>query len=86
MESDEDEIDENSAVYLESLEETVKTRTNGAMQISASLQDGDSDESDDDDDDEYDETALESFTTPLDEDDTNIDEYEVKDLSSLTLR
>jgi hypothetical protein len=79
LESDEDEIDESSAVYLESLEGSIKTRTNGAMQICASLQDGDSDDSDDgdDDDDEYDETALESFTTPLDGDDTNIDEYEV---------
>jgi len=49
------------------------------MQISASLQDGDTDDSDDDedDDDEFDETALESFTTPLDGEDSNVDEYEV---------
>ena len=35
------------------------------------------DDSDDEDYDGYDETSLESYTTPLDEEDTCVDEYQV---------
>lgn len=41
-------------------------------------QDDDDDEDDDDDDEDYDpaeETPLEGYTTPIDEDDTDVDEY-----------
>jgi hypothetical protein len=37
----------------------------------------DSDDSDDEDYDGYDETSLESYTTPLDEEETDVDEYQV---------
>ena len=45
------------------------------MQINSNIEDEDSDEEDDDFD--YEETALESYVTPLDDEDTAVDEYEV---------
>ncbi|XP_013398069.1 importin-7 [Lingula anatina] len=59
--SDEDEIDEEGAEYLEKLERSAN---------------GD-DDSDDEYDDEAEETALESYRTPLDDDDCTVDEYQV---------
>merc|ERR1719213_531303 len=71
LSSDEDEIDEESAVYLESLQDKLNKSTNGNISINASIED-DEDDSDEDDDDEFDyeETSLESFVTPLDDEDT----------------
>merc|ERR1711879_690724 len=69
---DEDEIDEESAMYLESLQDKLNNS------INASIED-DEDDSDEDDDDEFDyeETSLESFVTPLDDEDTAPDEYQI---------
>ena len=44
------------------------------FQVSASLENGD--DWSDDDDENYEETSLEVYTTPLDEDESNVDEYE----------
>ena len=110
--SDEDEIDEDGAQYLEKLEKHINTQSNGAIEvkysnyfsvilaslwyrlwfdkqffdIQASIEDdSDSDDSDDEDYDGYEETSLESYTTPLDEEDTCVDEYQVfKEVSLLT--
>jgi len=84
LDSDEDEIDEDGEVYLESLEEKVKKATMpGGMTVKASIEDDDDDD-DEDSDDDYDaceETSLEAYTTPLDEDDCIVDEYTIfKDL------
>ena len=46
--------------------------------VQASIEDdSDSDDSDDEDYDGYEETSLESYTTPLDEEETCVDEYQV---------
>lgn len=84
LSSDEDEIDDASQEYLEKLQEKV-TRSSGqhGFNVSASIQDGHGDhrsDVDDEDDSDYDaneETALESYCTPLDSEDTNQDEYVV---------
>lgn len=60
--SDEDEVDEEGQQYLEKLEKSVN-------------HDGDSSDDDSLDDDEAEETALESYQTPLDEDNCPVDEY-----------
>lgn len=77
LSSDEDEIDEVGNEYLEKLQERVsKKANNNAFAVNAQLQDADSE--DDDDDEDYEaneETALESYNTPLDEDNCPIDEY-----------
>ncbi|XP_014206399.1 importin-7 [Copidosoma floridanum] len=77
LSSDEDEIDDASQDYLEKLEEKVtKVRGQQMFGISTSIKPTASD--DEDDDSEYkanEETALESYTTPLDSEDTNQDEY-----------
>ncbi|XP_012261739.1 importin-7 [Athalia rosae] len=82
LSSDEDEIDDSGQQYLENLQDKV-SRASGqhGFNVSATIQDGHGDHrSDDDEDDDSDfeaneETALESYTTPLDSDDTNQDEY-----------
>lgn len=81
LSSDEDEIDDASQEYLEKLQEKV-TRSSGqhGFNVNASIQDGHADHrsDDDDDDSEYDgneETALESYSTPLDSEESNQDEY-----------
>ncbi|KAK6191779.1 hypothetical protein SNE40_003377 [Patella caerulea] len=61
LDSDEDDIDENGKEYLEKLEKSV----NG----------DDSDSDDEYSDDGTEETALESFQTPIDEDNSPVDEY-----------
>ncbi|XP_046751252.1 importin-7 [Diprion similis] len=82
LSSDEDDIDDSGQQYLENLQEKVsKASGQHGFNITATIQDGHGDHrSDDDDDDDSDyeaneETALESYTTPLDSDDTNQDEY-----------
>jgi len=76
LSSDEDEIDEDSAVYLESLQDKLNSHCNGNLSMRTNLEDEeDSDEEDDEFD--YDETALESFVTPLDDEDTSPDEYQI---------
>jgi uncharacterized protein YciU (UPF0263 family) len=69
--SDEDEIDESSQMYLESLQEKINT-TGEQLGVSAHIEDDDVSS----DGDMYEETSLESFTTPIDED-GSVDEYEV---------
>ncbi|XP_076030766.1 importin-7 msk isoform X2 [Oratosquilla oratoria] len=75
LDSDEDELDDLGDDYLEHLEEKIN-KTTCPFQIKTSFQDDeDEDEDDDDELDDIDETALESFTTPLDKDDCDVDEY-----------
>jgi len=79
LSSDEDEIDEFSPSYLEQIAEFSKTKANDAgFEMKAEVKD--EEESDDEDEDSLDdlnETALESFSTPLDDEEaeTAIDEY-----------
>lgn len=83
LSSDEDEIDDVSQDYLERLEEKVMKSPQGHMfTVVNSSQSGQaehkSDDEEDDEDSEFEaneETALESYITPLDSDDTNQDEY-----------
>lgn len=70
LSSDEDEIDESGAEYLESLH----SKDFAALGVTARLED---DTSDDEDYEPNEETALESYSTPLDEDSCEIDEYVV---------
>lgn len=75
LSSDEDDLDEMNSEYLEHLARmTMKNSVSHGVNLNANIEDYD--ESDDDDDGyEPDETALECYTTPLDEKDCNIDEY-----------
>jgi hypothetical protein len=82
LSSDEDEIDDASQDYLERLEKKVtKSQCHHMSGITSSIQvehvDHKSDDNDDEDSDyeANEETALESYITPLDSDDTNQDEY-----------
>ncbi|CAB0029281.1 unnamed protein product [Trichogramma brassicae] len=80
LSSDEDEIDDASQDYLESLEEKVNKSSNQHMfGITTQIQQGDHRSEDDDEDDSdseaNEETALESYTTPLDIEESNQDEY-----------
>lgn len=77
--SDEDEMNELDNTYMERVAELAKKKgQEQGLDIVATIKDGDSDEeSDDEDDDEGEETALEGFTTPLDEEEGEqyVDEY-----------
>jgi len=77
LDSDEDEIDDEGQAYLESLQEKVnKASAGGPFKVTTSM--GEEEDSEDSDDEEYDgceETSLEAYTTPLDEDDCTVDEY-----------
>lgn len=83
LSSDEDEIDDASQEYLEKLQEKVSKSTHHGFTVNSYIQDGIGDhksDEDDDEDSEYEaneETALETYTTPLDSDDTKQDEYVV---------
>lgn len=82
LSSDEDEIDEASQEYLEKLQDKVsRSSIQQAFGITATVKDADHRSDDDDDDDSEfeanEETALESYYTPLDSDETNQDEYVV---------
>ena len=61
LDDEEDDIDEEGKMYMEKLEKTAN----------------DDDDDDDESDDEAEETALESYTTPLDANECQIDEYQV---------
>lgn len=80
MSSDEDEVDEFAPNYLEQISTFCKTKSNEAgIEMKAVIKDDD-EESDDEEEDsvgDLNETALEGFTTPLDEeeDENAIDEY-----------
>jgi hypothetical protein len=79
LDSDEDEIDDEGQAYLESLEEKVNKAQGAPFEVKTSMEEEDESDSDDDDDD-YDgveETSLEAYSTPLDEDDCPVDEYNV---------
>jgi len=78
LDSDEDEIDDEGQAYLESLQEKVnKAGNQQGFQVKATIQDEEEDsDSDDDDYDGLEETSLEAYTTPLDEEEgEQIDEY-----------
>merc|ERR1719290_675018 len=79
LDSDEDEIDDEGEQYLESLEEKIKKGTSGSgYTVKTSIED---EESDEEDYDACEETSLEAYTTPLDDDECPVDEYQVfKDL------
>lgn len=78
--SDEDEMNELDNSYMERVAELAKKKgQEQGLDIVATIKDGDSEDedSDNDSDDEGEETALEGFTTPLDEEEgpEYIDEY-----------
>ncbi|XP_063236920.1 importin-7 [Bacillus rossius redtenbacheri] len=76
LSSDEDEIDEAGQEYLESLQEKV-TKSGGPFNVQAYIQGDETDDSDDEDYEPNEETALESYSTPLDEKNCPVDEYVV---------
>lgn len=78
--SDEDEMNELDNTYMERVAELAKQKgQDQGLDIVATIKDGESedDDSDDEDYDEGEETALEGFTTPLDEEEGTdyVDEY-----------
>jgi hypothetical protein len=78
LDSDEDEIDDEGQAYLESLQEKVNKASGAPFKVSATMgEDGDSDSDDDEEYDGCEETSLEAYTTPLDEDDCDVDEYNI---------
>merc|ERR1712128_410423 len=78
LDSDEDEIDDEGQAYLESLQEKVtKSSAGSGFTVKASIEDEESDSDSDDDYDGCEETSLEAYTTPLDEDDCPVDEYNI---------
>lgn len=83
LSSDEDEIDDVNQEYLEKLQDKIKrSSAQHGFNVNATIQEGGDHRSDVDDDDDTDfdaneETALESYVTPLDSDDSNQDEYVV---------
>merc|ERR1712013_207620 len=78
LDSDEDEIDDEGQAYLESLQEKVAKGTAGSgFNVKASIEDEESESDSDDDYDGCEETSLEAYTTPLDEDDCPVDEYNI---------
>lgn len=81
--TDGDEIDEAGQEYLEKLGEKIQKKTkqnNAPFSITSCIVQADEDSSDSEDDDyDADEegTALEAYTTPLDDDEADIDEYNI---------
>ncbi|XP_024215607.1 importin-7 isoform X1 [Halyomorpha halys] len=78
LSTDDDDIDEHGNQYLESLQQKVNKGVNSPMfPISTSMQDNGSEDEDEDDEDyePVEDMSLETYTTPLDEDDSEIDEY-----------
>merc|ERR1719192_6935 len=78
--SEDDEIDDEGQAYLESLQEKVNKGAAGSgFKINATIED-EGDDDDDDDEEDYDgceETSLEAYTTPLDDEDCPVDEYSI---------
>lgn len=79
LSSDEDEIDEQGQEYLEALSRrAIATGAATGFPINATINDISADTDDSDSDYEAnEETALEAYGTPLDEEDCDIDEYMV---------
>nr|CAI5832904.1 unnamed protein product [Callosobruchus analis] len=79
LSSDEDEIDDQSQDYLESLTRRATTALQQrGMNATATIEDVDDTSDEDDSDFEPDEeTVLESYSTPLDEENCDVDEYQV---------
>jgi len=93
LDSDEDEIDDEGQAYLESLqaetaaylakterrfkEKVNKGAAGSGFEVKATIEDEVSDDDSDDDYDGCEETSLEAYTTPLDEDDCPVDEYNI---------
>ncbi|XP_020286261.1 importin-7 [Pseudomyrmex gracilis] len=81
LSSDEDDIDDANQEYLDKLQDKInKTSAQHGFNVTTSIQDshGDQRSSDEEDDSDYDgneATALETFVTSLDTDDSNQDEY-----------
>lgn len=77
LSSDEDEIDDEGQDYLESLtKKAVNAVNNASLPITATINDIEDDSDDDDSDYKVsDETVLESYTTPLDEENCELDEF-----------
>ncbi|XP_048004501.1 importin-7 [Leguminivora glycinivorella] len=74
LSSDEDDIDDMNNEYLENLSRmAVKNAAQQGINMTANIEDYDSDS--DDEDYEPDETAIECYTTPLDDRDCPVDEY-----------
>ncbi|XP_068617369.1 importin-7 [Battus philenor] len=74
LSSDEDDIEEMNSDYLENLAKiAVKGGAQQGLNITAKIEEYDSD--DNDEDYEQDETAIECYTTPLDDKDCPVDEY-----------
>ncbi|KAL0280330.1 UNVERIFIED_CONTAM: hypothetical protein PYX00_001656 [Menopon gallinae] len=74
LSSDEDDIDETGAEYLESLQSSIRAKD--FPNLTASLK-YDDDDTDDEDYEPNEETELETYTTPLDNETCEIDEYVV---------
>ncbi|XP_044268843.1 importin-7 [Tribolium madens] len=79
LSSDDDEIDDQGQDYLENLSRRAISVGNATgMAITSTINDIDDDSDDDDSDFEpNEETMLEAFTTPLDEENCPVDEYDV---------
>uniref|UniRef100_A0A2R5LJV7 Putative nuclear transport receptor ranbp7/ranbp8 importin beta superfamily n=1 Tax=Ornithodoros turicata TaxID=34597 RepID=A0A2R5LJV7_9ACAR len=75
LDSDEDDVEDESAEYLARIARKAKKESPFPV-TSATIED-DEEEEDEEDEDEDEETALEAYTTPLDEEDCPIDEYQV---------
>ncbi|XP_023238428.1 importin-7-like, partial [Centruroides sculpturatus] len=81
LESDEDDIDEKETEYLERISAKAKMKSPFPITSTTIQDDDDDDDDDDEEEDGIEETALESYTTPLDEEETPVDEYIIfKDL------
>uniref|UniRef100_A0A0A9YIV7 Importin-7 n=2 Tax=Lygus hesperus TaxID=30085 RepID=A0A0A9YIV7_LYGHE len=82
LSTDDDEIDETTG-YLEAIKKKVdkgKNSMDSPFPINAEMQEAEDDDDNDDDDDDYDgadDCSLEAYTTPLDEEICEIDEYVV---------
>lgn len=78
LSSDEDDIDEEGQEYLESLQRQVTAAgAVGGFPINATINDISAGSDDSDSDYENEDTVLEAYSTPLDEEDCDIDEYMV---------
>uniref|UniRef100_A0A182IM19 Uncharacterized protein n=1 Tax=Anopheles atroparvus TaxID=41427 RepID=A0A182IM19_ANOAO len=83
LSSDEDDVDEMNPFFKNMSKMVQNKAAEAGFEVTTSIQDADSDEDDDDDDDDdddgddIDETALESYTTPLDDEENPnaVDEY-----------
>lgn len=70
--SDDDDINDDGAEYLERLGSTIKKKSPFPVTSSSIVDD---DEDDEDEWDEAEETALEGYSTPLDDEEAFVDEY-----------